>query len=585
MLESFQQDWQQNSAEVKEVQDIMKKDSKVAIGASSSSNLNSSRINSGSAQANGDAAVIHSTSPRSRAVPHHPGTEMPSNDGDVEHRPHAASVATGPVDGKRPGVNSGGASVTAGKATVEEIVRGVPADMVVPASSATCVGPTGTDGSCLKHVLADDREAGATAGVGGGSDPLGAGMPSMKGRVGGDKIGDTLDGATAADCLKSEKGKTSNTLGTQRTKAEPASGQQEARELNPSVGAVAGEGKKQRVGGVGEDDSKETDGRGGTAKRRGEAEVQAGVEEPPPPDEDTSVPGDANRRKQSTASVGLSPDAENGTSIPSEAVATGRVGRDTGGSVESDADNIRKGASGGIAAGDGTRSSSEVETEGSYEERTAGGCGGGAGDSAAARSCGSIGRGQESMSSGTKVDVKVEMPSRTETGTAHPSKGAPAEDSRKSTDSVASTAGDKAGTAGSMVSSSPEASGFDVGIAATEAKMESQIVSSSQSITTPQAEAPTFGSSGVENELMEEPPIRVEGMDAAAAAAICLERLSFSDFREEVLARTQQAHHSAAGNGVAIGGQYESIFKTLMNKIKTLEINQSLFGLYIGRYE
>ncbi|CAN0507059.1 unnamed protein product, partial [Scytosiphon promiscuus] len=65
-------------------------------------------------------------------------------------------------------------------------------------------------------------------------------------------------------------------------------------------------------------------------------------------------------------------------------------------------------------------------------------------------------------------------------------------------------------------------------------------------------------------------------------SASCLDAPSFSEFREEVLARTQQAQQSAGGaGGVAIGGQYESIFKTLMNKIKTLEINQSLFGLYI----
>lgn len=72
----------------------------------------------------------------------------------------------------------------------------------------------------------------------------------------------------------------------------------------------------------------------------------------------------------------------------------------------------------------------------------------------------------------------------------------------------------------------------------------------------------------------------VQYTDAARAAA-CLDRLSFSEFRDQVLARTQQAQQSSGG-GVAIGGQYESIFKTLMNKIKTLEINQSLFSLYVG---
>lgn len=70
------------------------------------------------------------------------------------------------------------------------------------------------------------------------------------------------------------------------------------------------------------------------------------------------------------------------------------------------------------------------------------------------------------------------------------------------------------------------------------------------------------------------------GADEAALVAACMDRLSFADFRDEVLTRTQQTQQ-APGGGVAIGGQYESIFKTLMNKIKTLEINQSLFSLYI----
>ncbi|CBN77978.1 expressed unknown protein [Ectocarpus siliculosus] len=95
-----------------------------------------------------------------------------------------------------------------------------------------------------------------------------------------------------------------------------------------------------------------------------------------------------------------------------------------------------------------------------------------------------------------------------------------------------------------------------------------------------------LGGDGGGGEVMEassssSPVVLVEETDVAVlSAAACLDTLSFSEFREEVLARTQQAQQSAGG-GVAIGGQYESIFKTLMNKIKTLEINQSLFGLYI----
>lgn len=76
-------------------------------------------------------------------------------------------------------------------------------------------------------------------------------------------------------------------------------------------------------------------------------------------------------------------------------------------------------------------------------------------------------------------------------------------------------------------------------------------------------------------------PEKLVQLTDAARAAACLDRLSFSEFRDEVLARMQQGQQSAGG-GVTIGGQYESIFKTLMNKIKTLEINQSLFSLYVG---
>ncbi|CAM9719517.1 unnamed protein product, partial [Hapterophycus canaliculatus] len=87
---------------------------------------------------------------------------------------------------------------------------------------------------------------------------------------------------------------------------------------------------------------------------------------------------------------------------------------------------------------------------------------------------------------------------------------------------------------------------------------------------------------GGSEDMKPSPPVALvdEASTAELSSAACLNALSFSEFREEVLARTQQAQQSAGG-GVAIGGQYESIFKTLMNKIKTLEINQSLFGLYI----
>lgn len=100
-----------------------------------------------------------------------------------------------------------------------------------------------------------------------------------------------------------------------------------------------------------------------------------------------------------------------------------------------------------------------------------------------------------------------------------------------------------------------------------------------------EAERPRWTGEGYEDDASRPaertvPENLLQYTDAARVAA-CLDRLSFSEFRDQVLARTQQAQQSAGG-GVAIGGQYESIFKTLMNKIKTLEINQSLFSLYVG---
>ncbi|KAJ1460965.1 hypothetical protein M885DRAFT_316674 [Pelagophyceae sp. CCMP2097] len=68
-----------------------------------------------------------------------------------------------------------------------------------------------------------------------------------------------------------------------------------------------------------------------------------------------------------------------------------------------------------------------------------------------------------------------------------------------------------------------------------------------------------------------------------ASAADCLERLDFKDFKERMLAKTRA---KASSVDVAVGGvgaqsaQFESIFKTLMDKIKAYEIHQSITELY-----
>ena len=200
MLESFQDEWQQNSVDVQEVQDyIKKKDPKPSATGIGGNNGSVSQYGGGAPGTNGG----HRGSPGGGRVPQSPPASSsetepaltpPSSDGGVEHRPHAASAATVPPFGGGSGVGGGGGSggggfVGAGTATVEDIVRGVPAEMVVPASTM-CAGPTGTDGSCPGEVLTDRAGSGgaegraAAAAAGGGSTTLGAEIPTMGG--GGD---------------------------------------------------------------------------------------------------------------------------------------------------------------------------------------------------------------------------------------------------------------------------------------------------------------------------------------------------------------------------------------------------------------
>ena len=56
----------------------------------------------------------------------------------------------------------------------------------------------------------------------------------------------------------------------------------------------------------------------------------------------------------------------------------------------------------------------------------------------------------------------------------------------------------------------------------------------------------------------------------------CMSLPSFSSFRDSMVAHMKNPKDA----GIQVTGQYESIFKTLTNKIMTLEINQSLFELY-----
>lgn len=203
MLESFQDDLQQSSADVREVQDYLKKKdpkpSATGIGGINGSVSHHGVGAGGASGANAGhpaAATPGGRGPHSAPVESAPASTPPSSDGGIEHRPHAASAAMVPPGDKRPiggngnggggGTGAGGAG--AGTATVEDIVRGVPTEMVVPAST-TCAGPTGTDGSCPGEVLADRVGGGgggeggtvaAGAAGGGGSNTFGVDIPTME---------------------------------------------------------------------------------------------------------------------------------------------------------------------------------------------------------------------------------------------------------------------------------------------------------------------------------------------------------------------------------------------------------------------
>lgn len=209
MVESLQNEWQQNSADVQEIQDyIKKKDPKPSAtgininGSVSHHGVGGGGVASGANGGHAAAATPGGQVPHSPPVGSAPTSTPPSGDAGVEHRPHAASAATVPPVDKRPiggngngagggggggGGGTGGGSAGAGTATVEDIVRGVPTEMVVPAST-TCSGPTGTDGSCPGEVLTDRTGSGggggAAAAGGEGSTTLGAEIPTMRG--GGD---------------------------------------------------------------------------------------------------------------------------------------------------------------------------------------------------------------------------------------------------------------------------------------------------------------------------------------------------------------------------------------------------------------
>lgn len=743
MLESFQHEWQQSSAEVREVTDfMMKKDAKLSAAAvaASSSNMGMPAAGGGTTSmpvspgvAPQDQTTVTSGTSGASSV-----STAPSSDSSIEHRPHAASAATVPPGSKRSGA-VGGASSGAGAvgtATVEDLVRGVPAEMVVPASSSTCSGPTGVDGSCRAEILAADGGSGgggnvATSagdvttlnteiptmgGVGGPNDARGAAALTelCDGDNSGENEGRTADlcrftkdsdvapGADAPgnghpaagirddseDGTKGGEGRPGRRF-TRRTtddEAGTSSGDGAGGGLSSGglgkdgsragEGSPTGETQESRPGADGrpprkgiirntmEAISKAVNrGEGSKKKDRGVAETsQAGA---------GNKVGSHHQEQGSSGERKLSP-----ASLTSDPVSgsTGEIGSDAA---------LREGMKMRISVGDGGERTATMQAEmildAADSRARPNDDDGAAGDTAegketpsvdiasgstASSETGAEGSVETSMRRGQRESQeRVEQPRRTaesdllgledDNSVNGPDLAATSSSTAERADSnptgfVARTQadaddemvveqltediagagntintvtvpGDKGGLSlsgmhpggGSPIQQQDhvyrheqpaEGRRASVGGQAARTDTDTISVSSSASLASSQSgfvSSGGGGGSGAHPTVASivstvqgateggqqglEPVVHYEELNAAALAAACLDRLSFSEFREEVLARTHQAQQSAGG-GVAIGGQYESIFKTLMNKIKTLEINQSLFSLYIGTF-
>lgn len=62
----------------------------------------------------------------------------------------------------------------------------------------------------------------------------------------------------------------------------------------------------------------------------------------------------------------------------------------------------------------------------------------------------------------------------------------------------------------------------------------------------------------------------------------CLDQLRLDEFKRQKLAMLKDDDKAGGGPVVGGGSPYDNIFRTLMNEIATLEINQSIFDVYIS---
>lgn len=744
MLESFQHEWQQSSAEVREVQDFMKKkDPKPSgVAAAVGGGGDDTAANGGVAAPGGGAGagagahvsndVYNGAHPAPGSAPQSSGAgTAPSVDGTVEHRPHAASAATVTPSSKRAaggGVGGGAASGTGvGTATVEDIVRGVPAEMVVPAPTTTCVGPTGADGLCRGEVLVDKVAAGGgvagaaaslgseiptmgaagapapgnladSAMVGGADEGSGAGPERVGVDIGEDSTGVSTDnlgrpvgggegeGATGTGAAPSASGRNdppsreenSNQLegggaidGSAAAEAEADTdaaakvpvdagdggfledvgvvtgegsgahaegeeGSQPPRKgiIHSTMEAISkavhrGEGSKPKDNGAAAESgpaSESVDDGGGDSTASSDASVDGAVAMV---DDGDVGPRSSEAPGSASTSAGIGGEADGGSARQGE---VGTPAGDSAGVPDAEAMDAAPGApAGGEPPATGksdSRNTATTAVEGQESSDAAPGRGaseggvvpsaqnvgeeahepsGGVGDhSGTAGLTGETPTGRppagEGGASGSDAEAKklesehVDPPDarsgggsgvqQTEGAVAvEPAAGEGDGDQHQRTDSTAATVAEGVGAG-------EGAAGADHPLPATRMSHATQAESSRPqqgSGGLPSTTQPHGGSVSAavlqhgqpQNAEPSLPVLLVEETNAATLTAACLNTLTFSEFRDEVLARTQQAQQSAGG-GVAIGGQYESIFKTLMNKIKTLEINQSLYSLYIG---
>jgi len=65
----------------------------------------------------------------------------------------------------------------------------------------------------------------------------------------------------------------------------------------------------------------------------------------------------------------------------------------------------------------------------------------------------------------------------------------------------------------------------------------------------------------------------------------CLQQMRLGDFRKQKLAKLQEdlrVKGGAAATSLGSGSPYDNIFKTLMDEMTSLEINQSIFDVYVS---